>query len=136
MMPMKQVQYIWYIQKFWMSSVCHLYLFQRILKNFDWFSEQQKRNTFSRCVVFTMGQYGGWRFWRVDFLIFFIFICINDLPDNLLSNPKLFTDNTTLFSAVINHTQYDIDFNADLSGKSELPFQWEMNSNPNLTKQV
>lgn len=83
-----------------------------------------------------MGQYGGWRFWRVDFLIFFIFICINDLPDNLLSNPKLFTDNTTLFSAVINHTQYDIDFNADLSGKSELPFQWEMNSNPNLTKQV
>lgn len=69
-------------------------------------------------------------------MIFVIFICINDLPDNLLSNPKLFTDNTTLFSAVINHTQYDIDFNADLSGKSELSFQWEMNSNPNLTKQV
>ena len=26
-------------------------------------------------------------------------ICINDLPENLVSNPKLFADDTSLFSA-------------------------------------
>ena len=66
-------------------------------------------------------------------LLFFIYI--NDLPDKLLSNPKLFTDDTSVFSVVRNHTQYDIGFNADISRISEWPFLWEMNFNPDLTKQ-
>ena len=31
-------------------------------------------------------------------LLFFIYV--NDLPDNLVSNPKLFADDTSLFSTV------------------------------------
>ena len=36
---------------------------------------------------------------------------INDLSDNLWTNPKLFTDDTLFFSLVKNHTQSGIDLN-------------------------
>ena len=56
----------------------------------------------------------------------FFMIYINALSDSLTSNPKLFTDDTFLFSVVqnINSTANDLD--SDLMKISDWAFQWEM----------
>ena len=43
-----------------------------------------------------------------------LLIYINDLSDNLASNPKLFADDTSLFSVVKNVDASNIDLNNDL----------------------
>ena len=40
---------------------------------------------------------------------------INDLPDNLSTNVKLFADDTSLFSVVHDITTYSCDLNYDLT---------------------
>ena len=50
-------------------------------------------------------------------LLFFIYI--NDLPNGLWSNPKLFADNTSLFSTVQDITTSTISLNNDLTKISE-----------------
>ena len=62
-------------------------------------------------------------------------ICINDLSENLVSNAKLFADDTSLFSVVKNVDSSNIDLNNDLKKISEWAFQWKMNLNPDPTKQ-
>ena len=61
---------------------------------------------------------------------------INDLSDNLSSSPKLFADDTSLFSVVhdINHS--GINLNDDFEKISNWAFQWKMNFNPDINKQV
>ena len=61
---------------------------------------------------------------------------INDSSENLASNPKLFADNTSLFSAVKNIDALNIDLNNDLKKIGEWVFQWEMNFNLDPTKQA
>ena len=65
----------------------------------------------------------------------FFLIYINDLSDDLNSNPKLFADDTSLFSFVqnINSTT---NLNSDLSKISDWAFQWKMNFNPDPNKQA
>ena len=63
-------------------------------------------------------------------------IYINDLSDNLASNPKLFADGTSLFSVVKNVDASNIDLNNDLKKIGEWAFQWKMSFNPDPTKQV
>ena len=62
-------------------------------------------------------------------LLFLIYI--NDLPDNLSANVKLFADDTSLFSVVHDIT---CDVNYDLNRVREWTFQWKMNFNPELSK--
>ena len=57
-------------------------------------------------------------------LLFLIYI--NDLSDNLASNPKLFKNVDTS----------NIDLNNDLKKIGEWAFQWKMSFNPDLTKQA
>ena len=57
----------------------------------------------------------------------------NGLSNSLLS--KLFANDTSLFSAVTNHTQSGVDFNTDLRKISQWVFQFKMNWNLALTKQ-
>ena len=45
-------------------------------------------------------------------LLFFIYV--NDLPDNLVSNPKLFADDTSLFSTVTDPNVTANQINNDL----------------------
>ena len=52
-------------------------------------------------------------------LLFLIYI--NDLPENSASNPKLFTDDTSLFSIVKNVDASNIDLNNDL--KKSIPME-------------
>ena len=92
--------------------------------------------------VILNGQYSSWA--KVEagvpqgsilgpllFLIYF-----NDLCDNLASNPKLFAEDTSLFSVVKNLDPSDIDLNNDLKKIGEWAFQWKMSFNPYPTKQA
>ena len=53
----------------------------------------------------------------------FFLIYINDLSDDLTSNPKLFADNTSLFSVVQNINSTANDLNSDLMKISDWAFQ-------------
>ena len=63
-------------------------------------------------------------------------IYINDLSDRLAPNPKLFVDNTSLFSVVKNVDASNIDLNNNLKKIGEWAFQWKMSFNPDRTKQA
>ena len=63
-------------------------------------------------------------------LLFLIYI--NDLSDNLASNPKLFADDTSLFCVVKNVDASNIEQNNDLKKIGEWAFHWKMSFNPEL----
>ena len=63
-------------------------------------------------------------------------IYINDLPDNLSSNPKLFVDDISLFSVEHDINQSGINLNDDWEKISNWVFQWKMSFNPDTNKQV
>ena len=67
-------------------------------------------------------------------LLFFIYV--NDLPDNLVSNPKLFADDTSLFSTVTDPNVTANQINNDLHNISTWAYQWKMNFNPDTSKQA
>ena len=67
-------------------------------------------------------------------LLFLIYI--NDLPDNLSTNVKLFADDTSLFSVVHDSTTSSCDLNYDLNRVREWAFQWKMSFNPEPSKQA
>ena len=60
-------------------------------------------------------------------------IYINDLPDNLSTNAKLFADDTSLFSLVHNITTSSWDLNYDLNSKRT---GFSMSFNPEPSKQA
>ena len=64
----------------------------------------------------------------------FFLIYINDLFDSLNSNPKLFADDTSLFSVVQNINSTANNLNSDLIKLSDWTFQWKMRFNPDPKK--
>ena len=58
------------------------------------------------------------------------------MPNSLHSNPKLFADDTSLFSTIQDITTSIVSLNNDLTKISEWAVQWEMNFNPNPSKQA
>ena len=67
---------------------------------------------------------------------FLFLIYINDLPENLVSNPKLFADDTSFFSVIRNRQLSAQNLNEDLTKINHWVFQWKMSSNPNPSKQA
>ena len=67
-------------------------------------------------------------------LLFLIYI--NDLPDNLSTNAKLFADDASLFSVVHDIATSSCDLNYDLNRVREWAFQWKMGFNPEPSKQA
>ena len=67
-------------------------------------------------------------------LLFLIYI--NDLPDGLSSNAKLFADDTSLFSVVHDINTSAIELNSDLKKINDWAFQWKMTFNPDRGKQA
>ena len=67
-------------------------------------------------------------------LLFLIYI--NDLPDNLVSNNKLFADDTSIFSIVTDIKRSCDELNLDLSVIKDWAFQWRMQFNPDPNKQA
>ena len=66
----------------------------------------------------------------------FFLIYINDLSDGLTSNPKLFADDTSLFSVIYNIDSSGNDLNSDLMKISNWAFQWKMGFNSDPNKQA
>ena len=66
----------------------------------------------------------------------FFLIYINDLPDGLTSNPKLFVDDISLFSVIHNINSTANNLNRDLTKISNWVFQWKMRFNPDPYKQA
>ena len=64
---------------------------------------------------------------RSSLCFYFFLVYINDLPDKLTSNPKLFADDTTLLSKVIDPNATTNQINNDLHN---------MNFNPDTSKQA
>ena len=67
-------------------------------------------------------------------LLFLIYI--NDLSNDITTKFKLFTDGTSLFSAVHDIDTSANDPNHDLEKISELAFQWKIKFNLDPTKQT
>ena len=66
----------------------------------------------------------------------FFLIYINDLPEGLNSEVKLFTDDTSLFS-IVNCVKISASkLNSDLSKIQDWEYQWRMSFNPDRTKQA
>ena len=63
-------------------------------------------------------------------------IYINDLSDGLQCNPKLFADDTSLFSTVYNITEATSNLNNDLAIITKWAHQWKMRFNPDISKQA
>ena len=61
-------------------------------------------------------------------------ICINDLSDIVQSNPKLFADDTSLFSTVKDSERTANNLNNDLKEINKWAFQWKMGFKPDSTK--
>ena len=66
----------------------------------------------------------------------FFLTFINDLPENLESEAKVFADDTSLFSLVLDSTQSSSELNRDLTKISEWAYQWKMSFNPDPSKQA
>ena len=65
-------------------------------------------------------------------LLFLIYI--NNSPDNLSTNVKLFADNTSLFSVVHDIVISSCELNYDLNRVREWALQWKMSFNPEPSK--
>ena len=59
---------------------------------------------------------------------------INDLTENLHSNPKLFADDTSLFSTVTDAALLNSRLNDDLSKINNRAYEWKMSCNPDSIK--
>ena len=72
---------------------------------------------------------------QVSLLVSLLDIYIKDLPDNLESLVKLFSDDTFLFSTVHNLLSAGM-LNDDLKKILEYTYKWQILFNPDLTKQA
>ena len=70
------------------------------------------------------GQVLKQEFLRDQLLVLFLLVFINDLFDNLISNPKLFPDDTSQFSVVQDITLSVKNLNDDLKKINKWSFQW------------
>ena len=61
-------------------------------------------------------------------LLFLIYT--NDLSENLISHPKVFADETSLFSVIFNKDLSAKNFNDDLNKKNNWAFQLKMSFTP------
>ena len=76
------------------------------------------------------GQLLKQEFLKDQFLALFFLIFINDLSGNLISNPKLFANDTSLFSVLQDITLSANNLNDDLKKINKMAFQWKMSFNP------
>ena len=62
--------------------------------------------------------------------------CFNDISDDLITNIKLFANNTFLFSAVYDVNTSAINLNKDLSKINDWAIPWKMSFNSDPSKQA
>ena len=67
-------------------------------------------------------------------LLFLVYI--NDISKDLVSNVKLFADDTSIFSTVYDRNQSANAINSDLEKIQQWAYQWKMTFNPDHSKQA
>ena len=67
-------------------------------------------------------------------LLFLVYI--NDLPEGLTTNAKLFADDTSLFSVVHDSALSSVSLNNNLLKISQWAYQWKMAFNSDVSKQA
>ena len=67
---------------------------------------------------------------------FLFVIYINDLPDGIMSICKIFADDTSLFSKIIDTRNSQNTLNSDLEIIKNWAYQWKMQFNPDPKKQA
>ena len=67
-------------------------------------------------------------------LLFLVYI--NDLSNGLKSDPKLFADDTSLFSVIYDVNSSQIDLNEDLDKINYWVYQWKMSFRPDPSKKA
>ena len=67
-------------------------------------------------------------------LLFLIFI--NDIPEGIQSNIKIFADDTSIFSVMKDRISASITLNKDLYLISKWAYSWKMSFNPDPSKQA
>ena len=70
------------------------------------------------------------------FFLFSFFLSINELLDNHESNVKLFSDDTSMFSVVLDPINTSQKLNNDLRKVSLWTYKWKMFFNPDPSKQA
>ena len=81
------------------------------------------------------GQIIKQEFLKDRFLIhIFLKLCISDISDMLVSNPKLFADDNSLFSVIQDVTLSGKNLNDDRKKINKLAFQLKMSFNPDPNK--
>ena len=66
----------------------------------------------------------------------FFLIFINDIPDGIQSNIKVFADDTSIFSVMKNRISASVTLNEDPYLISEWAYSWKMSFNPDPSKQA
>ena len=66
----------------------------------------------------------------------FYFVCINDISSNILTNVKLFANDTSLFSIVNDTNDCFENLSNDLCIISNSAYQWKMSFNPDGSKKA
>ena len=67
---------------------------------------------------------------------FLFLVHINDLSTGLSSNPRLFADDTSLFSVVHDRNTSANELNHELLKIRSWAYQWKMSVNPDPSKQA
>ena len=67
-------------------------------------------------------------------LLFLVYI--NDLPEGLTSNVKLFADDTSIFSVVRDSSSLSLSRNEDLSKILQWWYKWKMLFNPDVSSKT
>ena len=66
----------------------------------------------------------------------FFLIFINDIPDGIQSNIKIFADDTSIFSVMKDSISASVTLNEDLDLISNWAYTWKMSFNPDPSKQA
>ena len=81
-------------------------------------------------VLLLIGHLSYQRYLRVLYWALCCFIlCINDLPNNIQCNIKMFADDVAIYKSITNREDYDL-LQHDLSSISSWCQDWQMNLNP------
>ena len=86
--------------------------------------------------MFIIGLHQRWIYTKFDSRTSAFLIYVNYLTENLQSNPKLFVGDTSLFTIINDPNATAKQLFEDIDKIMEWPFQWEMSSNPDRSKQV
>ena len=73
---------------------------------------------------------------RINFGTLLFLVYINDLSNDLQSNPKLFADDTSLFSVIHDVNLSQMDYNEDLDKINNWAYQWKTSFSPDPSKKA